>query len=282
MAEALELPGLGHFVPEKYSVLLFDDEEETTAEIAQQLRRTNSKVVDEAHDRGEATRLVRERRYDAVVTDVLVEPGKPRGDGERQGDVWLLEHARETEGAFKIVFTAHEDLIKDKNFDALKRIGAKIITKGVDATDQLIDAIEEKRREKVAKVFEKVRRFGPFELQRESAQVVFTPPVGIEPLRGSPPTDWVGQPVPPEVLPPAPQLVREVTDMFVKWLRAQDDLGMTLGKRSFTAGQLSKELESGSVVGQKLLRMFLRHIRYCLGWEDVPTYEQKLEQRRRP
>lgn len=252
----MNLPGVGRFVPDvdflRFKVLLLDDDKDWLLSTSEELKSRGLREVDAAASTSEANSSISKKRYDAILADVKLGERTADNRSEYQGDDWFLDHIDEMRDAYKATVTAYPGQIRDPKL--LEKNDIPIVVKADKEEDDLYDWLQELARRKEA--------LGPEILEKQLPELV---------------RDIVlpGRVKSAEL---AAEVSRAAEALFQDWVRSRsepNEAGLWLGGRLRTLDQIAHDVAVGSDVGNKILSMFLRHLRLQVGLAPTPFDEAR-------
>jgi CheY-like chemotaxis protein len=254
MTDLITVPGLGElrlndsFGHSSFQVLLLDDDPEwieTTEEI---LHSKGIERIDVSRNTVDADSFVKLNRYDAVIADVALEDVGPAPQQSLQGDEWLLHNITSFDGVLMAAVTAFPSRIRDE--EALRSRDIAVIRKSDDEELQLYQTLAVKADEKRAE---------QVQLLRGMLDGIAT---GRVPLTESPDNTL------------SLEISAHSELLFKEWansVKSNADETIWFGDRKFSLLGLTEEVRRRSVLGQRIMKMFLRHLRYRIGLGKVQT-----------
>lgn len=259
MAEMFEIPGVGELTVHgdtaavAYRVLLLDDDDQWAKSTEEVLRAKGVGKVDRSRSVADADAQIQRERYDAVIADVLLQEVGPdhKGSDPTQGDEWLLRNKERLDTSYKVALTAYPGSIRDEG--ALRQEGIRVISKSEDEELDFYDELGERAQEKKRRIIDSVSEL----LKRMLAegQVEGSSPSEERPLLTK--ESGVGE-----------RVAAEAANTFLEWVDSRgskEQKSIWIGQERYSLEDLASEVEKGSELGERLLSMFLRHMRLRMG-----------------
>lgn len=244
MEKEIKIPNLGtvHLSPEslKFNVLLLDDDPDFAQEAAS--RMTSDEVaVKIACNVEEATRIASTTRLHAVLADVILSPKLASQPECLQGDEWLVSCSKIQRDALRAVVSGYLNKIRDEQL--IRKQGIRIVEKAAVEEGELYDEITRLARDHVTRE------------QRRLQEYLENLALGCDSM---------------PIVPPSISLEYEARRLLMDWhdetkSQLPADFRVQIGMQALDADQIQEELQKGSVIGQKILRMFIRDMRLRLG-----------------
>ena len=223
------------FKPEGDGVtfLLVDDEEEFLISTKENLEMDSSVTVETAESPEEGIEKMKAKTgdgFDAMVWDRNFENSSTKGDEALWENHDLIGHAEVH------VITGHTDY-QSENRKKLKEIGIEVQNRDSDGWRESLQRIIDKNRESyLVKVNERLAGLG----------TIF--------LNGG-----------------KPHLENEIKGLFLDWLEGvpdQEKKFFLVGQNALNANELYEQVESEPQVGERVMKMFLREIKYSLNQDE--------------
>src|SRR5690349_20288033 len=210
----VEMPDVGsidrNLLRATYKILLVEDDDDSAQTVRSNLRVRGLTSVDVARDTTDAEDCIREKRYDAILSDVLFDLMPPAT--KKQGDVWLLENIARFRGTYCAAVTGNGGLIHDRDRMIAEQID--IIGKGTNREEALWDQLEQ---------------FADAKIEQEKPQIQQSI---IEGIVGS--------------AKPSPDSISTATrDLFIEWLTHSADpttKDIVIGQEYFSPRDLATEV----------------------------------------
>ena len=233
--QQVEMPDIGlvdrKLLRATYKILLVEDDEDVAQTVRDNLGVRGLTSIDVARDTIDADECIRDKHYDAILTDVLFDPMPP--PTKKQGDQWLVENLSHFGGAYCAAVTGKGGLIGGANRGHLTAASIDIITKGTDRELELYDQLEQYADTKIDATKPRIQ------------QSIIQGIVGTQRL------------------PPDP-ISAAARDLFVEWLMQSPEVNVAdivIGQDYYSPEDLATEVLNGSEVGSETLLLFVNHMR---------------------
>jgi CheY-like chemotaxis protein len=191
--------------------------------------------VDVAYNTREARSLLQRRRYQVLLSDVVL------GEETIEGDDFVIDNEALMGGASRILYTARgrENI---RRWEELEERGVKVIEKGEPSFFSTLESlVSEKLGEEVSRVTARLNDMITAEADENSAVMY------------------------PEA---AATFLMKAQEILIERLKAKKDSnkkGMFYGGKAYSPNMLIQEIERGTEVGREYLDMFLDLIKHDFG-----------------
>jgi len=233
--QQVEMPDIGlvdrKLLRSTYKILLVEDDDDVAQTVRDNLGVRGLTSVDVARDTVDADECIRDKQYDAVLTDILFDLMPP--STKRQGDQWLVDNLIYFSGVFCAAVTGKGGLIAGANRQQLTGANIDIITKGTDRELELYDRLEQYADTKIDATKPSIQ------------QSIIQGIAGPQRLRADP-------------------IAAAARDLFVEWLMQSPEANVpdiVIGQDYYSPEELAMEVLRGSQVGSETLLLFVNHMR---------------------